>query len=157
MIIAIRLIAVIMAGMALYVLYPDFGLRYLKITFFVILHDPNRWEFFKYFPLTILLTPILPSLELVSAYGLFKLRPWAWKVAVGALSCDFLFRFIGAINFVIMVMQYRNKPIPPIPKDAAFVVSMWPSYIIAFLCGIAIFILIQPSAKKILTEAYQAN
>lgn len=152
--ILIRLLAVTIAGIALYELFPDFGLRYLKTTFFVMLHDHDRWEFLKYFPLAIFLNPILPAVELTSAYGLFKLRPWAWKLAIGTLSVGFFIRFIGAINFVIQVMQYPNKLLPSIPKDAIVVqtISMWPIYVIGLICGISIFILIQPSVKELFKE-----
>jgi len=81
----IRLLSAIIAGIALYEFFPDFGLQYLKMTYFVILHDPAPCEFLKYFPLVVFLNPILPTFEFAAAYGLFKLRPWSWKLAVGIL------------------------------------------------------------------------
>ncbi len=150
----IRLIAIITAGSAFYILYPDFGFFYLSAGWSVILHGPDRLGSLAILLLGFLLTVLLPLSELVAAYGLFKLRPWAWKTAVALLSFDFLTRFIGAINFVIQVMRFRDKPIPPIPKGAVVgVISMWPSYIIALLCGIFVFILIQPSVKEIFKQA----
>jgi len=140
-----------MAGIALYELSPDFGLGYLKTAFFVMLHDLDRWEFLKYFPVTIFLNPILPGAELVAAYGLFQLRPWAWKIAVVTLSLNLILRVIGSLNYVIQVMQFANTPILPISEDAVVVqtVSMWPIYIIGIICGISILILVQTAVKEI--------
>ncbi len=149
----IKLIAIITAGTAFYVLYPDFGLFYLTSGMSVILHGSERLESLAILLFSFLFTVLLPLLKLLSAYGLFKLRPWAWKITVAVLSFDFLSRFVGAINFVIQVIQFRNKPIPPIPQNAVVgVVSMWPSYIIALLCGISVFLLIQPSARELFKE-----
>jgi len=157
--ISVRLIAIATAGTALYALLPDFGLRYIWHTILDMIYGYQQWEFLAYFPVAIVFKPILPLLKLVSAYGLLQIRPWARKLAIGTLSFDFLIRFIGAIKFVILVMQYRNKPIPPIPQDAVVgqVISMWPSYIIALLCITSVFILIQPSVKRIFKENKQTN
>lgn len=155
----IKLIALITAGQALYVLYPNvlyptFGLQSIKFVWTSILHgsdvEPPIFIFLGF------VATILPFLKLLASYGLFQLRSWSLNLAVGALSIDLLIRFIGAINFVIQVWEYRNKPVPAISKGA-IVISLWPSYIIAFLCGISVLILLRPSSKRILKQTHESN
>ncbi len=141
----IWLVAVIAAGTGLYEALPDFGLNNLEyITSAFRFKD---WGIIAWFPLGLLLNPAIPVAKLIAAIGLVRLQSWAWRAAIIPLVVDLLLRLTGAINFAVQAYRYREFRIP---KDAQVVgvVSMWPSYLIGFLCAFAILLLLRPSMKR---------
>ncbi len=90
----------------------------------------------------------------ISAYGVYRLRPWGWGLALLALSIDFLYRLFGAINYFTFSIQHPEPlPIPPGYADIK-VVSLWPSYIICLISLLSIVALTRKSVKVAFKKGY---
>jgi hypothetical protein len=143
----IRLTAAIAAGTALYELYPDLGLRNLDNITTAFRY--KEWWLLAWVPLGFLLSPVIPVAKLTAAIGLVRFQPWAWRAAIIPLMVDLLIRLTEAINFAVQCYRFRYRDFH-IPKGTivGHAISMWPLYIIGFLCAFAILLLLRPSVKR---------
>lgn len=142
----IRLTAAIIAGTALYEMYPDLGLHNLDTITFAFRY--KEWWLLAWVPIGFLLNPVIPVAKLTAAIGLVRFQPWAWRAAIIPLAVDLLIRLGEAINFAVQCYRFRYKDLH-IPKGTVvgYSISMWPLYIVGFLCAFAILFLLRPSVK----------
>lgn len=101
-----------------------------------------------------LVVMIIPIVKTVAAVGIFRNQSWAWFVATAALFFDSVFRVAGAINWALIVAFVPPTPQPRIPQGAVTCSgSILPSFVIAIISLISIFILIQKPIKDQFTKA----
>jgi hypothetical protein len=99
--------------------------------------------------LTFTWSVILPAAGFISAYGLFKRRPWARKLTLALCSILFLLELYGTVKFAVLSSQFRDVPVSRLPAGAVEVnVSMWPAYLIGLVSGLLLLLLLQPFVKK---------
>jgi len=83
---------------------------------------------------------VLPFVKLVAAVGLFRIRKWAWVLAIVALTLDMLLRIVGAIRHSLESPQ----DLPELALCSGVVVeeiSLWPSYVIALVSAVSLLVL----------------
>jgi len=143
-ILIIRAMAIITAATALYTLsqswrYYRFLMRFLMAALF------QRRAFLEHISsaewiLTLIFALVL-VLKLVASYGLFRLHLWARGPAIVVLLFDYALGLIGAIRLRWYAI-FSSEP-PPIKKGmvVAGYVSLWPTYIIAFVGIVFVFFL----------------
>jgi len=111
-----------------------------------------QWEFINWWITTITLLMIfILVLRIVSGYGLFKLKTWGKKLAVGVLSIDFVIRFAGFINMwtyydrhpeALQLLEEFKKSVESGQHQNFMTISMIPSYVMAGVCIITIIFLL---------------
>ena len=155
----VRVIAIVTAATAIYVLFdPIIGKAVgLGRTFLALFFKDLRGARLSWW--IWLLCNLFNSLfvfKLISAYGLFKLKFWARNFSIVILSADFLFRLAYIIHFWAYYFCHPKPVITPhVPKEGEFYISgvihisMWPTYIIAFISLISIIILWHKPIRKI--------
>ena len=152
----VRVIAIVTAATAFYYLSP-IQIRGLWWTFTSLLRG-HTWPGFSWWTLFWFISvELLLVLKIVSAYGLFRIRSWARNFSIIVLLADFLTRLYGIINFWSYYFQHPEPH--PIPQEGEGVgviieyISMWPTYIIAFISLILVIILWQKPIRKIFKKA----
>jgi hypothetical protein len=121
---------------------------------------PSHWHFFTHLsecvavvgPLFTALGSVIilvPIAKLVAAVGLFMFKRWGWFLAVAVLVLDLAFGLQAAIR--ICGFSLNPPPQPPIPVGPHTVVSlsMWPTYIIAFISAICVLVFMRKSIRTI--------
>ncbi|KAA3639036.1 MAG: hypothetical protein DWP95_11355 [Proteobacteria bacterium] len=94
---------------------------------------------------------LLLVLKMVVAYGLFRIRVWAWCFALCVLTVDFLIRLSG----IITIWLHRQPGPPPAfnaGEGGAVVIgslSHWPMYLWAAYSLILIIILLQKPIRSV--------
>jgi len=83
--------------------------------------------------------------QLISSVGLFRIRRWAWILAVIALSVQVLLMSIGAVRIALL----SQAPPPPIEPGAVVrTFSMWPSRVRTMLNAIAVLLLFSQRVRS---------
>ncbi len=148
----IRVIAVLTAISALYVLFPDHWKYWFRLLQSLQSgQSPLEGVPVWYIPMSILFDLILIG-KLVAAIGLFRLRKWGRQIAIVVLSADFIIRLSGAIN--AWTWHLRHPESPPVfdGEVTVLTVSMIPSYIIAIVSLICVVVLSQRIIKSTFKE-----
>lgn len=144
----IRVVAILMAATALNSL-PEL----IKVIWWEFSHlsysdhwqEVIHWGFIGYAGLALLWV-----VNIVSAYGLFRIRARAWRLALCVLTVDILIRLSGIIH----TWLYRQPGPPPAfnaDQGSAAVIgsySHWPVYLLAALNLIIIIILLQKPIRS---------
>ena len=151
----LRIIAVVTAATAFYVLFPTYWLmRHWWQIISAYFQGVNPFQYFEFwiYPAWALMDLIL-IFKLISSYRLFRFRKWGRTVALYVLFSDFLLRLGGVIN--TWTYHFRHPELysklqsnPPLP-EYTLTYSMIPSYVIALLSLISVIILLSKPVKEI--------
>ena len=148
--ITINLAALLTAGTGFYALADHWpGMLDFVRFFFYFLGDSSRLPIW---------TPVLGIIlyltlfgKIIAAYGLFRLRKWAWKLALVVLSIDFSWHLFAAVYHFV---SFRHSKTPPVPPGTITVtVSLWPSYIICILSLFSIILLARKPVRTVFENA----
>lgn len=136
----IWVIAIFMAATAIYRLFRSW--RWYWSFFAVSSQESYFLDHLSFWWLIlIIIFELMLALKLVASYGLFRIRSWARILAIVVLLFDYASGLAGAIQ----MCWYTVFPIepPPIKEGMSVVgfVSLWPTYIIAFMGIISVFFL----------------
>jgi hypothetical protein len=143
----VQFIAVVLSAYGLWMVIA--GSRGIWLSLCLATCSNVDWDYIWFVILTFLWSGILPVAGFVSAYGLFKRRPWARKLALALCSILFVLELYGTVKFAVLSYQFRDVPVPPLPAGAVEVnVSMWPAYLIGLVSGLLLLLMLQPFVKK---------
>jgi len=153
----IRVVAILMATTALYSLLGLIKVIWWKLTF--LSNDDHwqeviDWSFIWYVGLA-----LLWLLTVISAYGLFRVRSWAWRLAFWVLTVDLLIRLSGIIH---IWLHRQPGPPPAFNTDQGGVVvigsfSHWPVYLMTTLSLIIIIILLQKPIRSLFKTIHSSD
>ncbi|MCX7544723.1 hypothetical protein [Marinicella gelatinilytica] len=144
-VLVVRIIAIVTAAIALYSLA---GL--LKVIWLESSYTPQSDSMSKIFVLNLvwyIWFALLLVLKIVSAYGLFRIRPWSWKFAIAVFSADFLSRLYGIMSML--------GEAPTLNQSEGGIIgsfNIWPIYIQAIIPLIVVIILLQKPIKKLFSK-----
>jgi anaerobic C4-dicarboxylate transporter len=100
--------------------------------------------------ISILMGELVLLAQLISSIGLFRIRRWAWLLAVTSISVQVLFVSIGAVRLALLppVLSLQIEP-----GVIVCIISMWPSYFRTILNAIAVLLLFsKPIRSHFLNE-----
>ncbi|MCW8869164.1 MAG: hypothetical protein OQK49_00545 [Proteobacteria bacterium] len=147
----IRILAVITVAIALYLLQAPIKTIWLELTY-SYQADMNT-GIFGWDLMWMMWVALLLILMLIAAYGLFRLRTWAWMFALCVFSADLVTRLFGIFN-----LWLNRQPGPPsvINDHQGQIViesiSLLPMYLMVALSLISIIILLQKPIKNLFSD-----
>lgn len=154
-ILIIRAVAIITLVTALQGLTPG-HIRSLWWTFTSLLRGQTWPGFTWWIVVLMVIVELILVLKIVSASGLFRLRPWARKFSIVVLSGDFIARLSGIINFWYHASRQPGPPLLPHEAERVRVVtdyvSMWPTTIIAVISLLSIIILRPKTVRSVFSK-----
>lgn len=144
-VLVVRIIAIVTAVIALYSLA---GL--LKVFWLESSYAPQGDAIPKIYVWNLVWTiwfALLLILKIISAYGLFRIHTWAWKLVITVFSVDFLSRLYG-------ILSIPGEP-PTLNQSEGGIIgsfSIWPIYIQAIIPLILVIILLQKPIKMLFSK-----
>ncbi len=162
----IRVIALVTAGTALYILLPGhWKYWWHMLQSWILEGNPFKNSPSWVLPVGIIFELVL-IFKLIASYGLFKLQSWGRTLGIYVLSADFLLRLGGFINVLTYSSRHpemiqRYNEMKSMPGHVTITGSLIPGYIIGLLSLISVMILISGPVKErfrnIATEAYESE
>ena len=100
---------------------------------------------------------LLLILQIIAAYGLFRLRTWAWLLAVCVISADFLTRLFGITNLWFNRHPGSSPVLDGIEEQAVVIqsFSLWPGYFRVVLSLVFMIVLLQKPIKNVFNRVQE--
>jgi hypothetical protein len=121
---------------------------------------PSHWHFFTHLsecvavvgPLFTALgcgIMLIPIAKLVAAVGLFMSKRWGWFLTVAVLALDLALGLYAAIRMCGFSLNPPPQPPTPVGPHTVVSLSMWPTYIIAFISAICVLVFMRNSIRTV--------
>ena len=144
-ILVVRIVAIVIAAIALYSLPGLFKVVWLELSY-----SPQGDAMSKIYVWNLIgysWFALLFMLKIVTAYGLFQIRTWAWKLAITVFSVEFFSRLYSLLSI-------PNEP-PMLNYSEGAIIesfSLWPFYIHTIIPLILVIILLQKPIKSLFSK-----
>ncbi len=138
----VRVVAIFIMAMALYSL-PDL-LNFIWLEWSYSAHHDVMSDMYIWNLLWTVWFTLLCILKMITAYGLFQIRPWAWILAMVVFPAEFLSRVYG-------IFSLPGEPVSLNQNEGVIVESfhIWPFYFHALILLFFLFVLVQKPIIKL--------
>lgn len=137
----VRGVAAVLILWGLYKIIGDSRYIWVSLRYGLFSSDTDM-KLFWLLVLFLVFSAVIPLVAIIAAWGLFEFQRWGHRLALSVCTLMFVVTSVGGITFLVRSYNAIDVPVPVIPEGSVGVyMSMWPTYITAFVSGLLILLL----------------